>query len=90
MNKYKLYAQAWRKYGENKQIVVAMEECAELTKELSKHLRGKENLINISEEIADVEIMLDQLKFHLGISDMVATFTETKLIRLQDRVNKGD
>ena len=47
MNKYKLYAQAWRKYGENKQIVVAMEECAELTKELSKHLRGKENLINI-------------------------------------------
>ena len=88
MDKYKLYAQAWRKYGKDKQIVVAMEECAELTKELSKHLRGKENLINISEEIADVEIMLDQLKFHLGISEMVTTFTETKLIRLQDRVNE--
>lgn len=88
MNKYKLYAQAWRKYGEDKQIVVAMEECSELIKELSKHLRGKENLINISEEIADVEIMLDQLKFHLGIADMVTTFTETKLIRLQDRVNE--
>lgn len=55
MNKYKLYAQAWRKYGENKQVIVAMEECAELIKELSKHLRGKENLINISEEIADVD-----------------------------------
>ena len=49
-------------YGKTSQCTVCMEEMAELTKELSKNLRGQDNAAHIAEEIADVEIMLEQLK----------------------------
>lgn len=60
------YAAAVEAYGKNSQLIMAMEEMAELTKELSKNIRGDKNASAIAEEIADVEIMLEQLKiiFH--------------------------
>lgn len=56
------YAEAVRAYGKQSQLVMAMEEMSELTKELSKNLRGADNFKALAEEIADVEIMLEQLK----------------------------
>lgn len=56
------YAEAVRAYGKQSQLVMAMEEMSELTKELSKNLRGADNSKALAEEIADVEIMLEQLK----------------------------
>ena len=56
------YAEAVRAYGKQSQLVMAMEEMSELTKELSKNLRGADNAKALAEEIADVEIMLEQLK----------------------------
>lgn len=47
-------------YGLEAQTVVAMEEMAELIQALSKSRRGVEH--NVEEEIADVEIMLAQLR----------------------------
>lgn len=44
-------------YGKTSQCTVCMEEMAELTKELSKNLRGQDNAAHIAEEIADVEII---------------------------------
>ena len=49
-------------YGKEHQLIICMEEMAELTKELSKNLRGHSNLQEIAEEVADVEIMLGQVK----------------------------
>ena len=49
------------KYGEQ-QINICIEEMSELTKELCKHNRGKTNIANIKEEIADVYIMLYQMQ----------------------------
>lgn len=49
------------KYGEHHQLTVAIEELAELTKELTKRIRSGENAVRISEEVADVEICLEQL-----------------------------
>jgi NTP pyrophosphatase (non-canonical NTP hydrolase) len=63
--KYKdknLYMDAINTFGADLQKVVAIEECSELIKELTKALRGKGNFDNLSEEIADVEIMLEQIK----------------------------
>ena len=37
------YAEAVRAYGKQSQLVMAMEEMSELTKELSKNLRGADN-----------------------------------------------
>lgn len=48
-------------YGEEAQKDVAVEEMAELTKELMKERRGVYNKDAILEEIADVTLMLHQL-----------------------------
>ena len=54
-------------FGKEKQIIKCVEELSELQKELCKSVNGKGNLDNIIEEIADVEIMLKQIKIILKI-----------------------
>lgn len=75
-------------YGIDAQITMVFEEMAELQKELCKNLRGKENRIEVAEEIADVEIMLDQMKIYFGIQDAVKVYKDFKLLRLEERLNK--
>ena len=48
-------------YGSEIQRVVAIEELSELQKELCKSLRGQTDRRHIAEEIADVQIMLEQM-----------------------------
>ena len=62
MNTRQLMKTAIDRYGETLQTFVAMEEMAELTKELSKHMRGASNHEAIVEEVADVYVMLEQIK----------------------------
>lgn len=62
MNTNQLMKNAINKHGETLQTFVAMEEMAELTKELSKHMRGANNHDEVLEEVADVYIMLEQIK----------------------------
>ena len=81
-----IYTAAVKKYGKEHQLVLCMEEMAELTKELSKNMRGSKNITNISEEIADVEIMLEQLRVIFGNRSEVDTIKAEKLLRLADRV----
>ena len=45
------YAEAVRAYGKQSQLVMAMEEMSELTKELSKNLRGADNFKALAEEM---------------------------------------
>lgn len=49
-------------HGKEGQSIVAIEELSELQKELCKMLRGIGNPEHLAEEIADVEIMLCQIK----------------------------
>ena len=46
--------------------MMAFEEMSELQKEMCKRFRGEKNDDHIAEEIADVEIMLDQLNLMTG------------------------
>lgn len=62
MDKEKIYRKVIGKYGIEAQLDMVIEEMSELTKEICKIKRGKGKYMNIVEEIADVEIMLDQLK----------------------------
>ena len=62
LNNAEVLQRALDTYGSTLQIVVMMEEMSELQKELCKYLRGKYSPANIAEEIADVEIMLEQMK----------------------------
>lgn len=64
-----VYEAAVRRFGEHAQILIAVEEMAELTKALLKYIRyggTREVLDSVAEERADVEIMLNQLHVIFG------------------------
>lgn len=67
-------------YGRDAQTDVAIEEMAELTQALIHNRRGRP--ANIAEEIADVEIMLEQLKIIHNCADEVETQKDAKIKRL--------
>ena len=58
------------RYGYEPQSNMLVEEMAELIQAISKYRRNnsKKNFDNIVEEIADVEVMLHQIKYLLGIN----------------------
>lgn len=65
----KLLERVIKHYGEKAQMIVAIEEMSELTKALTKDMRGSINKDHITEEMADVYICLEQLKIIHGITD---------------------
>lgn len=79
-----VYIEAIKKYGEQAQEGVAQEECAELIQAISKKHRGKKH--NIPEEIADVEIMLEQLKIINDCFCDVENIKQEKVARLEKRL----
>src|SRR5690625_3439817 len=85
----KIYRKALHKW-DNLQVLMLFEEMAELQKEITKNIRGVENRKEIAEEIADVEIMLAQMKLYYGISEGVERFKAWKLQRLEDRLVKNN
>lgn len=85
-----IYEAAVKRWGDKAQILMAVEEMAELTKALLKYIRygaRPEVLEAIAEERADVEIMLNQL--HVIFGDCSA-WECTKLSRLEMRLAEGE
>lgn len=76
-------------YGSVLQIVVTMEEMSELQKELCKNLRGRGSIEHIAEEIADVEIMLEQMKMLFCCAEDVRSVRKRKVERLKERLDNG-
>ena len=90
INKESLYLIALKQWGLESQIDMCIEEMSELIKELLKFKRGKDNLDHICEEIADVEITVGQMKLIFDKDKiLVDKYTQEKLIRLEDRINKS-
>ena len=84
------FEKAIETYGADLQKQVAIEEMAELTKEICKDFRGKGNREHILEEIVDVSIMLEQLQIMYGISiSEMLRAVESKVKRLEERL-KGE
>lgn len=86
LDEKEIYRKALKKWGYPIQTVMVFEEMAELQKELSKSLRGNPVTMNIAEEIADVEIMLGQMKELYEIEDLVAKNKLYKLKRLEEKL----
>lgn len=84
MSEIEILITAIRTFGEKAQESVAMEECAELICAISHKHRGREH--NIAEEIADVEIMLEQLKIINNCREEVAEIHKRKIERLFQKV----
>ena len=66
MHEMSLLQRAIAKYGKDAQMKMVLEEMSELQKEICKLWRGKDNRDAIAEEVADVEIMLNQLHVIFG------------------------
>jgi len=86
-----IYERILKTFGLEKQMIKCIEELSELQKELCKYSLGQGNLEHITEEIADVEIMLEQMKRGLGISFYcVDKVKSKKLSRLNDKLDLVD
>ena len=79
-------ASALETWGPEAQTLMVFEEMAELQKELCKHARGLGDRSHIAEEIADVEIMLEQMKILHDCEELVKGLKEYKLTRLAIRI----
>ena len=77
-------------YGKDMQLTVAVEELSELIKEICKYKRGRDNIENIIEEMADCYIMLEQIEIIFDIDeDKLSGKVIEKLNRLEKRLNEG-
>jgi len=91
MNRTEILQEAIKKYGVNNQCDVCIEEMSELTKELLKLRREstqagfQKRRENIKEEIADVQIMLDQMRIIFGDTSEQEEF---KVNRLRERLER--
>lgn len=87
LNANKIIHTALHGFGADKQRIKCIEEMSELTKELCKDAFGSGNVCHIAEEIADVEIMLAQMKIYYGCEKTVEWWKHKKLIRLAHKLN---
>ena len=74
-------------YGKESQVLIAIEEMSELTKELCKYFRRYDRRNEIIEEIADAEIMIEQLKCLFDIHTEVSNEIDYKLERQLRRID---
>jgi len=82
-----LYKQSIKKFGRDKQLIIAIEELSELIKEITKYLRGIGNKQNISEEIADCSIMIEEIIQMFNINEEVKNWYKYKLIVLYNLIH---
>ena len=85
----KVYEKAIAKWGKTSQLIMFIEEASELTKELTKDMRSLGDKKAIIGEIADVEIMLEQLKLIYKCTSPLEEIKKVKLARLEERVENG-
>lgn len=93
--KYNLYREAIGRYGEPRQIIKAVEELSELAQVLCKAMGDAtpEDEANtealkdhLAEEMADVQIMLDQLIIIFRNAERLQRQMDRKLDRLAERL----
>ena len=86
-----VYTKAIRIYGEEHQVHKAIEEMAELTVELCKHLACEGDWSHLIEELADVMVTAEQLCLIFDRpGTAVTSVMEAKIKRLQERMRDAD
>lgn len=83
----KLLKKAVDKWGKDAQVIMIIEEMSELTKEICKNERGRDNHDQIVEELTDVLIMLEQGKYIYNIDDNeIEYYFNLKMKYLEDKL----
>ena len=81
-----LYQLVMDRWGADAQLTVVIEELSELIKEVCKMKRNIGNVDHLAEEVADVEIMCEQLRYIFSIDSDVDDWKKYKLERLANRL----
>lgn len=85
MKRNQVLARAIGKYGIDAQQIQCVEECNELSTAILHHRRGKCDIDAVVTEIADVSIMVEQMKLIYG-AERVEREIESKIQRLTERL----
>jgi len=88
MNAREIYRLVVNQYGESYQVDKAIEEMGELIQALIKYRQHGTNKDNVAEEMADVEIILSELKLIFSNRESVKEWKKYKLERLESNVKK--
>lgn len=84
-----IYRRALQTWGATAQLDKATEECCELGAELARYQNGISGEAELAREIADAEIMIEQLRLILGDSCVDDARAE-KLERLDNRLTEDE
>lgn len=77
--------------GDDFQLGIAMEECAELIQAISKYRRYGDNYQSVAEEIADVLMVIEQVKRICNLTDAsIDLIRAEKMNRLRGRLASGN
>ena len=71
-------------WGSDAQILMFFEESAEATEAILHHKRGKTDVDHVIEELADLQIMLHQMRILYDHDSQFNTVYNQKLERLRD------
>jgi NTP pyrophosphatase (non-canonical NTP hydrolase) len=87
-----IYKKTIEKWGKTAQLEMAQEEATELALAVRKFIRkpNDKTFDDLSNEMADIEIMIEQIKFmYPEISEKIQIHKEFKLERLSKRVDES-
>ena len=86
---YEVYYQALNKWGVESQIKMLFEEMAELQNAICKYFRKRNNMYDVATEIADVQIMAEQMSILFG-KELVDSEKKRKFERLKNRLGTAE
>lgn len=87
--KYELFDRIIDQQGISHQLMLAIEEMLELRQALNRWMRAPADIgENVTEKVADVEIMLEQIKHMFANQTKVDQLKEKKLKMLSTWINK--
>jgi NTP pyrophosphatase (non-canonical NTP hydrolase) len=84
-----LFKQCYDLWGENSQLNQTIEECSELIKAITKWNRGIGTKEQMAEEVADVELMCQELRFILG-DKLVNKYRRAKIKHVKELLDEGN
>lgn len=89
-----LYDKCLEKWGLLSQILMLAEESSELTQAslgLNRESKSETAINHLAEEIADTELMIDEIKYYFNeyqLEGWVQDWKDRKIIRLKERLDK--
>lgn len=86
MERRTVYEAALQKWGAEAQINKFTEELGEFLVELGRLRNGAGNSGAFAEELADLTIMLEQLRLIYGVNEKVCDYMYYKILRLKGRI----